>query len=536
MCWKKIWTPLTLPAMLLLCGCEPPVVEPLPPLKKETSANAEPSKEPEWIETATQTWVSEEQLPSEIWYVQYINGQRAGYFKTQVSKPDRMVRINQSGRYILKMDTADPDLTHYSVEMESLEFPDGKVASFNERTRLGDQTTEIAGKLSGNLMKVTIKEDDAKPKSYRVKWKEGTWGMLGIQSMLLSNPMQPGEQRTCNIFVPKLNPPQIVPTRLIAGQPTITTVAGGKTRELIPIETSMTAGENINLSTNFVDSKGVIYKTVGGSVSTYFAPKEIAMTIADEMELSSKLNRTALFYGIAPAPDAKTATYLVKGEKLDLFAMWNKRVRQKVKSASALSAEVTILDVNDPSQLSEIEPDPPTAEHLASSPLINSEHNFIAEQAQQLFGDAIDAENLDEAKASDLQERILKLAASIDADIESLDPSATLASALSTARRQKGNDNAKAFLMTALLRNRGVPTRIATGMKLDPDVSRMRFHMWVECWTGERWLPIDPSTGKVVGVYCLKMLDSSFTEQNPYTTILPVYKAMDLIEVQVFDN
>ncbi len=67
-------------------------------------------------------------------------------------------------------------------------------------------------------------------------------------------------------------------------------------------------------------------------------------------------------------------------------------------------------------------------------------------------------------------------------------PTATASECL---EKGKGDSAAKARLLTALCRNRGVPARIITGLPLTRG-SRQVAHFWVEAWVNDQWLPMCP--------------------------------------------
>jgi hypothetical protein len=67
-------------------------------------------------------------------------------------------------------------------------------------------------------------------------------------------------------------------------------------------------------------------------------------------------------------------------------------------------------------------------------------------------------------------------------------PSASLGECLATRR---GDRLAKARLLVALLRNRGVPARVVSGVTL-ARASEQRTHYWVEAWVYAHWLPMCP--------------------------------------------
>jgi hypothetical protein len=59
---------------------------------------------------------------------------------------------------------------------------------------------------------------------------------------------------------------------------------------------------------------------------------------------------------------------------------------------------------------------------------------------------------------------------------------------------RRGDRLAKARLLVALLRNRGVPARIVAGVTLSRGAEQ-RTHYWVEAWTYGHWLPMCPFHG-----------------------------------------
>ena len=67
-------------------------------------------------------------------------------------------------------------------------------------------------------------------------------------------------------------------------------------------------------------------------------------------------------------------------------------------------------------------------------------------------------------------------------------PAATAADCLA---KGSGDSAAKARLLTALCRNRGIPARLVTGLPLTRG-NEQTAHVWVEAWLNDHWLPICP--------------------------------------------
>jgi hypothetical protein len=58
-------------------------------------------------------------------------------------------------------------------------------------------------------------------------------------------------------------------------------------------------------------------------------------------------------------------------------------------------------------------------------------------------------------------------------------------------RTGSGDSGGKSRLLVALLRNRGIPARVVTGLTLTKGTEQLPHH-WVEAWVGDRWLAMCP--------------------------------------------
>src|SRR5207247_94475 len=77
--------------------------------------------------------------------------------------------------------------------------------------------------------------------------------------------------------------------------------------------------------------------------------------------------------------------------------------------------------------------------------------------------------------------------------------------AVTCLQQASGDSAAKSRLLAALLRYRGIPARLVTGLTLakGPD---QRGHTWVEAWVHDRWLPMCPfwhHFGRVPATYLI---------------------------------
>ena len=78
------------------------------------------------------------------------------------------------------------------------------------------------------------------------------------------------------------------------------------------------------------------------------------------------------------------------------------------------------------------------------------------------------------------------------------------ASAVECLQRGGGDAGAKSRLLTALLRSRGIPARVVTGLRLRS--GERQAHQWVEAWVDEHWVPMCPARehyGRVPASYLI---------------------------------
>ena len=233
------------------------------------------------------------------------------------------------------------------------------------------------------------------------------------------------------------------------------------------------------------------------------------------------LDRYAEFSGDPPSASDKLASYRVESTNFNIFSLWSSNVRQQVKSLTALSARVRVNDVSDSEVMKTIESEPPTADYSEASQLIPSDHPTIEDLATRLAQDA----------KTD-SEKVVKLTQSVSQLFKATVFSASVKSPVETVRHMYGNTAELSMLLTALIRNRGIPARVASGLRIDRSKNACVFHMWTEAWLDGRWIPVDPITGVITGIDCLKMSDTSMKATNPYDAILPVFERINMIRVR----
>jgi transglutaminase-like putative cysteine protease len=120
---------------------------------------------------------------------------------------------------------------------------------------------------------------------------------------------------------------------------------------------------------------------------------------------------------------------------------------------------------------------------LASTPLIQSTHREIVEQARKIVA----------PDDSDLQ-KVRKLLAWTAEEIENKIQDSF--SALSVLRSREGECQSHAYLFTAMARAVGIPTRIVTGLTYSEDMGFLH-HAWAESYLDGGWVAVDPTLNQI---------------------------------------
>jgi len=124
---------------------------------------------------------------------------------------------------------------------------------------------------------------------------------------------------------------------------------------------------------------------------------------------------------------------------------------------------------------------PAKGQYLQREPGITSDHASIAALARRLTSGIDRPEDQAEALYRYVSREVANEPATAGPPLSAED----------CLKHESGDAAAKSRLLLALLRNRGVPGRMVTGLTLARQ-SKQAPHTWVEAWVRDQWLPICP--------------------------------------------
>jgi hypothetical protein len=470
-------------------------------------------------------WITPDRLPWEAWYLHFVDRQNVGYSHVMVASsainPETHLSIQRIDT--LELETGSP----VRRSSEASELLDGRLVSFLSKTIQGQEEIVVEGQISRSELVLKTKAD-GKTTLARTPWEEGTWGVMGVQASLIQQPLQSGETRTCQIFLPELN--VTAAATLAAGSPAFTPIPPGKTRELLPVDVQLTTQDLSLSSRHWIDEHGEILKTVslsGPQLSVFRVSAELAAVTRDKFEVARFLTAAAAFKSVQPLAVAGRSRYLIEldysyGTPLNLLERISSNVSQTVISKGAYSLEVTVYPVplqgDLPAGLSHQQP---TNNDRQPTPIIQSSFPTIENLARELAAGTEEPSQLAQ-----------QLTAGVHAKLTRTPFTRDFLSAVDTLQRGQGDSTEYAVLLTALLRNRGIPARVASGIQVDPkEPGKMVFHAWTEAWIVDRWIPLDATQEEPVALDRIKLRDSALSSENPYELVLPVLELLDSLTV-----
>jgi hypothetical protein len=494
----------------------PVSAEPVPP----PSANiAKPPRK--------ETWISNSEMPRDIWDVMYLGNSKIGSMHTEVRSAEggdgnqvkltleSLLRVNRGGQS-----------TTQRIAVTSREKLDGEMLDFIATIYEGENKTEVTGTRLLDDLVIQVKQPNGQASRSSIAWKPEYRGPFVLEQELRQQPLTDGEVRE----IPYLSVPLFRLAKLVmkGGGKQKVAMLDGSTQELQEVSVTIALDNKTVMETiAWVDDHGETLKSaaLGLQVVTYRSTQSSAESVntASQADLF-KVTSVPLPTGTPNLHLAKALTYNIRCSK-DPLKLFASRTNQIVRSAVALECDITVYSVTPDTTLPEalMQQEPPTEADLMPSPMIESADPLILDMAHQVMPEETDPWKI-----------ALALERYVHDKIERKDFSRVFATAAEVAETPRGDCTEHSVLLAALLRARKIPARIASGLVYVDSVQgpTMGYHMWTEAYIGNRWIPLDAVMGKGgIGPGHIKVMDTPLSDQNPYVALLPVLQVLGDLKI-----
>lgn len=520
--------------VLLLPGCDPP---PRPPLGRPEPAATADRNAPEAVQlpeesiAAAPPW-AELSDPWESWQSYFIGRNHVGFNQLQVKPAEDAstdeVQVRMTDQLSLRR---GPATVLQRFELTSIETRQGDLVSFEGRLQVGPAVTHYNGQVdSGNLTITTTR--GTRQSTNTVSWRPGSLGPAGLQQSLRDAPMTKGDARRLRTLMPIRFVPATVDLR--AGHTAALTLSDGRVIEALEIDVTLDTGDGTRLET-------VIWTDEQGRVLKTYTPG-LQLIAIDTTEPSAT-------EGIVASEDILNATSIPVEGQIDDPQQASTTLFEVKPRGKSDAASPSWLPAPQPGQWTRPSDEGRLQILVARKPAPEAIAGFESAALEPERGDRRPGPLVDSGAAlvkrladtapdrqQDQMRLALDLAQSVQSLIRRVDYTQGLVPASEVARDGVGDCTAHAVLLAALLRARGIPSRVAVGLVYvaDPSQPRMVYHMWTLAHIDGQWVQLDATApGGRAPADRIILTTDSLAGGNEYEAVSTVLGALGRFEVRV---
>lgn len=512
-------------AVVLLGGCdnpERPMLKPLPAAKllptdaplndREVQAVEPPS------EVADRSW--------ETWDAYFVNGEQVGYSHV-VCKPsgpittgsiyytlDHRVYRRQGKARILQR-----------LLLNSSETGNGRLIEFAGQLQNGPMVTRITGTM-GNGKLIIESIDDSSSEVREIPWEPNYRGLFALEQSLRAKPLlTTGETRTIKFLL--TGQYRAATARLRCSGPALVPLIDGTESELIEINLEITMpGAAPIYSAIWTNGAGEIKRTYSPAANmiAYRTTRERATDLPRDdlvpvtLEVDGQLQQPAeaqrVAFRLTPLDPAKLPV------DMEFAKVPGQYVRINDQGVADILVSRILEAPNPEFETAEL---PPTEADWRFNYFIDSRSELVKKFASA----AVEKQSLTKQQAAEeLTETANRL---VRFDAQSIG----LVKASEVARVAKGNSTQSAILLAALLRAEHIPSRLAIGLKYDPEHQRMVSHVWTMAHTDAGWIYLDALDGQPAAADRLVFWTTNFAERDESDSFATLLEAVGRIQLEI---
>ena len=480
----------------------------------------------------------------ESWQVIYLSGQRIGFAHSVTeavkqdgrdvvrTSSDSHMTIKRFGQSLVMKQTVattgepDPDKQPevFRMTLVSDKKKEIRVIHLGSQVRANPPATSTStkGKVEGKELKL-VQTVNGKPKESVQVWRPEVKSPAYQDRVLKSSPLKPGETRSFEAFMPDFG--KVATIKLVAVDFEDAALLDGKKQRLLKVKMTQSLVPGLVLN-GWVDNKGETLKSstnmLGVEMETYQVSKDEALKAIDGAELDLAISTLVKVKRIPNAHETKKIVYFVTTLGQNPEDALPSGGTQTVKKTGAETGELTITAAPIPDQATL---QPVAAEFTAASQYLQRDDELVQEHAKKAAGDATDPAQIARRMEQYVQKTLTKK-----------DFSTAMASAGEVAKTLQGDCTEHAVLLAAMLRAKGIPSRVAVGLVYVDSLSAFGGHMWTEANLNGQWIPLDATLGRGgTGAAHIKLSDSSLSDDGPaaISSFAPLMLVIGQLKIEV---
>jgi hypothetical protein len=487
----------------------------------------------------------------DTWDAYYVGDRHVGYNHVRceadpaedrddvVYETDNVLFINQGQARTLQR-----------LRQTSKETKEGRLINFDSSLQVGPVITRHNGILSGlngegSLLQVETFRG-SKRATKTIPWDKTNRGLVAIEQSLKNRPLiNKGETRSMKVLLAGYY--DVAIARLKCSGDAYVPMLDGELLRLTEInyELEKSDGEK-NYSTLWIDPSGNVRRTYtpGVDLVSYRTDKMAATDLPQSIQqplwlpVKGKIDQPTkakrIGYEVSPLPGLVERTpeedrdYL-----LDIIAA----PRQTIRKVSANRFQVLVSRQQEPDRRG-FEKSDMTPSKFDTAP--NGYIDF-RDRTVRRFAEAAGA-----SKTLSKEEIAVEMTRTVQSLIQKDPTKVGLVKASDVAKLSSANELGRSIFLCAMLRAKGIPSRVALGIKYqpseqpdsdDPDVpekpARMVYHPWTLAYVDNQWVPLDVEAGGIAPPDRITLSTATFAKKSEYRAFIPFLEAVSRMQVNV---
>ncbi|MGB7343113.1 MAG: transglutaminase domain-containing protein [Pirellulaceae bacterium] len=528
--WGKVVSLVVAACFTGAVGCDYiPDRPPLVPPKQVNAAKIQADAEEKLIEAPTIGFSGD----WEAWYGYYLNNQQVGYSHTSAkrlieeSSSNSDANINYEVQEQLRFRRGNSTSVQH-LSQSSIENRNGELQSFESALKVGPLVSRFRGTVANGQLDVETIRGSAK-KVDRIKWEPNFRGLTAVEQSLRRTPMQEGEKRMLKMLFPHHY--QAGTIELWCTGQTGTSMLDGSYKALMEIVTKEKVdGKIIAEQVIWSDDAGVIQKQLRSEsgMTAYRMDRRSALIDAvDEKdvfdttivrakgEIQRPSDAKQVAYVIGPVAEAKAA-----GKSISVPTTPGQLVRKMEDGSFRILVDRDGASERQGFAATKLQP--VEADSQANA-YVDSNHASISRIATA-------------AIRGDVSQREIALTlARTTKDLLNPQPTSDgFVKASSVVQSTTGGSTEYALVLAALLRAKGIPSRLAIGVKYVPNEEAMAYHVWTIAHVDDQqWISLDAMTGTLADPDRITFVTTNLSEGNQFAAVAAVLGMMSRIEIDI---
>ena len=461
----------------------------------------------------------------ESWSVIFLSGKRIGYVHSVIETVDRAGTPIVTTLTVIDMTIArDGQPLILKQTMTTEETPTGDLLQFRQEMSNPPAAVKITqGQIDGQRLTL-MQEVNGKGKTSTLPWKTGVKSSVYQDRVLKEQPLKPGETRSFEFFNPELT--KLDKVTLKGFGPEEVKLLNNTTRRLFKVTSTQALLPGI-MTESFLDDESETIKTstnmLGSMMESFRVSKAEALATIEPGSFDLTMNTLVKVKPILKGHATKRVVYRVTIAGQNPAEILPVGDTQSIKKIDDQTAELTVVSIPIPrsAKIGQV-----ASEFLESSQLLQRDDDLVKKHANQAAGNATDPGEIARRMEIYVQQKLDKK-----------NFSTAMASAAEVARTMEGDCSEHAMLLAAMLRVKGIPSRVAVGYVYVERLFAFSGHMWTEANLNGQWIPLDGTLGLgETGACHIKLADTSLSDDDLAAIIVPLSTIVGKLKLDVISS